>query len=189
MYKQTFLQTLFDQFSSSSRWSAALQGRRREGCCQGHVYSLVQCLPLPPPEHWSITKSRYPLSIYKYYLLTTLIFQEENIVFRHNEKDWTVSTNYMDRWILSFTQSLIKFVRQEMAGELLVFCDVMVLTPAVQSTGCTRCCRASSSLWSTSQTGMSGWTGSGWRETRGQRTVRQLWRLCLSSSTPWWKWW
>ena len=29
----------------------------------------------------------------------------------------SVPDNYMDRWILSFTQSLIKFVKQEMAGE------------------------------------------------------------------------
>ena len=28
------------------------------------------------------------------------------------------SENYMDRWILSFTQSLIKYVRQEMQGNL-----------------------------------------------------------------------
>ena len=31
-----------------------------------------------------------------------------------------VSDNYMDRWILSFTQSLIKFVTKEMAGEYFV---------------------------------------------------------------------
>ena len=28
------------------------------------------------------------------------------------------SENYMDRWILSFTQSLIKYVRTEMQGKL-----------------------------------------------------------------------
>lgn len=39
-------------------------------------------------------------------------------MFKHDEKSWqlTADYNYMDRWILSFSQSLIKFVRAEMAG-------------------------------------------------------------------------
>ena len=47
-----------------------------------------------------------------------VLFQEDEIDFVYDEKSWqlTEDYNYMDRWILSFTQSLIKFVRQEMAG-------------------------------------------------------------------------
>ncbi len=37
--------------------------------------------------------------------------------FLFNENTMGVPENYMDRWIVSFTQSLIKFVRAEMAGE------------------------------------------------------------------------
>ncbi|XP_071961257.1 isoleucine--tRNA ligase, cytoplasmic-like [Antedon mediterranea] len=33
-----------------------------------------------------------------------------------NEDEFVASNNFMDKWILSFTQSLIKFVRQEMAA-------------------------------------------------------------------------
>ncbi len=37
--------------------------------------------------------------------------------FLYNETTLTQSDNYMDRWIVSFTQSLIKFVKVEMGGE------------------------------------------------------------------------
>ncbi|XP_067934443.1 isoleucine--tRNA ligase, cytoplasmic-like [Watersipora subatra] len=42
--------------------------------------------------------------------------REDGVVFRYSEDTWqlTEEHNYMDRWILSFTQSLIKFVRVEM---------------------------------------------------------------------------
>ncbi|KAL5013777.1 hypothetical protein ScPMuIL_008047 [Solemya velum] len=40
--------------------------------------------------------------------------REEGHKFQYHEHQRTVSTNYMDRWILSFTQSLIKYVRTEM---------------------------------------------------------------------------
>ena len=43
-------------------------------------------------------------------------FQEEGVEFYHNDETFEPSDNIMDRWILSFTQSLVKFVRQEMAG-------------------------------------------------------------------------
>lgn len=46
-----------------------------------------------------------------------LIFQEngETFLYSENKSDFRPE-NYMDRWILSFTQSLIKFVKQEMQG-------------------------------------------------------------------------
>ncbi|CAH1783925.1 unnamed protein product [Owenia fusiformis] len=40
--------------------------------------------------------------------------REENIQFLYNEKTASLPVNYMDKWILTFTQSLIKFVRKEM---------------------------------------------------------------------------
>ena len=46
-----------------------------------------------------------------------LLFQEEGVEFYHNDETFEPSDNIMDRWILSFTQSLVKFVRQEMAGK------------------------------------------------------------------------
>jgi hypothetical protein len=39
------------------------------------------------------------------------------VEFLYNDHLLTVPDNYMDQWILSFTQSLIKFVSSEMAGE------------------------------------------------------------------------
>lgn len=36
--------------------------------------------------------------------------------FVYNESEIKTSENYMDRWLLSFTQSLIKFVKKEMAA-------------------------------------------------------------------------
>ena len=38
------------------------------------------------------------------------------MAFNHNQN--FVPTNTMDRWILSFTQSLILFVKEEMKSEL-----------------------------------------------------------------------
>ncbi|XP_033647297.1 isoleucine--tRNA ligase, cytoplasmic-like [Asterias rubens] len=42
--------------------------------------------------------------------------REEGITFLHNEQTFQPSDNYMDRWILSACQSLIVFVKQEMAA-------------------------------------------------------------------------
>ncbi|XP_013398434.1 isoleucine--tRNA ligase, cytoplasmic isoform X2 [Lingula anatina] len=42
--------------------------------------------------------------------------REEGVQFLYNENKVELSTNYMDHWILSFTQSLIKYVRDEMAA-------------------------------------------------------------------------
>ena len=52
--------------------------------------------------------------------ITLHVHQEEGAKFEFREATMTVSDNYMDRWILSFTQSLIKFVTKEMAGECFV---------------------------------------------------------------------
>ncbi|XP_064632700.1 isoleucine--tRNA ligase, cytoplasmic-like [Lineus longissimus] len=41
---------------------------------------------------------------------------EEGVQFVYNESEIKTSENYMDRWLLSFTQSLIKFVKKEMAA-------------------------------------------------------------------------
>ena len=43
--------------------------------------------------------------------------KEEGIRFEYKEDDLGKSNNVMDRWILSFTQSLVQFVKQEMDGE------------------------------------------------------------------------
>ena len=42
--------------------------------------------------------------------------QEEQTQFVYSESDAESAHNYMDRWIVSFTQSLVMFVRQEMQG-------------------------------------------------------------------------
>ena len=45
------------------------------------------------------------------------IFQEEGIRFKYSDSKTDKPTiNYMDRWIISFTQSLLKYVREEMGG-------------------------------------------------------------------------
>lgn len=42
--------------------------------------------------------------------------QEECVSLLYTPEKLGKTDNYMDKWILSFTQSLIKFVRQEMQG-------------------------------------------------------------------------
>lgn len=42
--------------------------------------------------------------------------REEGIRFVYSDTKTDTPTNYMDRWILSFTQSLLKFVREEMGA-------------------------------------------------------------------------
>ncbi|XP_072027331.1 isoleucine--tRNA ligase, cytoplasmic-like [Amphiura filiformis] len=42
--------------------------------------------------------------------------RDDGVKFLHNDETFQPSDNIMDRWILSFTQSLIKYVRQEMAA-------------------------------------------------------------------------
>ena len=42
--------------------------------------------------------------------------QEEQTQFVYSESSIEHVENYMDRWIVSFTQSLVMFVRQEMQG-------------------------------------------------------------------------
>jgi len=46
--------------------------------------------------------------------------QEESDKFVYSEAMVDKTSNYMDRWILSFTQSLLKFVKEEMAGKVRV---------------------------------------------------------------------
>lgn len=43
---------------------------------------------------------------------------EKGVEFRHDDSVPLTPTNTMDRWILSFQQSLVKFVHQEMKGML-----------------------------------------------------------------------
>jgi isoleucyl-tRNA synthetase len=42
--------------------------------------------------------------------------QEDGIKFVYEEEASNLSTNVMDRWIISYTQSLLLFVHQEMAA-------------------------------------------------------------------------
>lgn len=44
------------------------------------------------------------------------LHHDDGVRFSYNEATWSVPENYMDRWILSFTQSLIKYVKEEMAA-------------------------------------------------------------------------
>ena len=44
------------------------------------------------------------------------MLQEDGVEFVYNDNTSQTPDNYMDQWILSFTQSLIKFVKQEMKG-------------------------------------------------------------------------
>jgi isoleucyl-tRNA synthetase len=46
----------------------------------------------------------------------TLLDRDTGIKFQYNENA-VISSNVMDRWVLARCQSLIKLVRQEMAGE------------------------------------------------------------------------
>ena len=49
-------------------------------------------------------------------LMELLQPQEDGIKFVYEEEKSNLSTNVMDRWILSYTQSLLLFVHQEMAA-------------------------------------------------------------------------
>lgn len=46
-----------------------------------------------------------------------LMCQEDEIEFLYNENTAKQSDNIMDKWIQSFTQSLIQFFKVEMDGE------------------------------------------------------------------------
>lgn len=46
--------------------------------------------------------------------------------FSFNGEVANISTNYMDKWILSFTQSLVKFVTAEMTGIQITFTSSLV---------------------------------------------------------------
>ena len=47
----------------------------------------------------------------------TLFLQEDGVDFVYSENTMILPDNYVDRWIISFTQSLIKFVKAEMTGK------------------------------------------------------------------------
>uniref|UniRef100_A0A3Q3AFX2 isoleucine--tRNA ligase n=1 Tax=Kryptolebias marmoratus TaxID=37003 RepID=A0A3Q3AFX2_KRYMA len=51
-----------------------------------------------------------------WFLLFVTISQEDNIQFLYNENTMKHSDNIMDKWIQSFTQSLIQFFKAEMAA-------------------------------------------------------------------------
>jgi len=53
------------------------------------------------------------LSIFKIIRLE----KEEGIKFVYREEDLGKSNNIMDKWILSFVQSLVQFMKQEMKGK------------------------------------------------------------------------
>ncbi|KAG8225441.1 hypothetical protein J437_LFUL004441 [Ladona fulva] len=42
--------------------------------------------------------------------------KEENVKFKYDESSVKLSSNTMDKWILSFTQTLLQFVKQEMSA-------------------------------------------------------------------------
>ena len=45
----------------------------------------------------------------------------------YNVSTIKVSSNYMDRWILSFTQSLITFVKKEMDGKFQLKFEILLV--------------------------------------------------------------
>ena len=48
------------------------------------------------------------------YYLVCPNYQDEGVTFKHDDKATYTSGNLMDQWIVSFTQSLLAFVHQEM---------------------------------------------------------------------------
>ena len=46
-------------------------------------------------------------------------YQDEGVTFKHDDKATYTSGNLMDQWIVSFTQSLLAFVHQEMDRTLV----------------------------------------------------------------------
>lgn len=64
---------------------------------------------------WYQTCQKWQIVIFFFFLLL-FYFQEEGTVFLYNENTAKPSDNIMDKWIQSFTQSLIQFFRAEMDG-------------------------------------------------------------------------
>lgn len=54
------------------------------------------------------------------------MLQEDDIQFLYNENTAKQSDNIMDKWIQSFTQSLIQFFKAEMDGETGLSCNALV---------------------------------------------------------------
>ena len=46
------------------------------------------------------------------------MFKDNGVKFMYDESKLAVSNNIMDRWILSFVQSLVVFFEKEMSGKL-----------------------------------------------------------------------
>ena len=55
------------------------------------------------------------------YLKYFRLEKEEGIKFKYREEDLGKSNNIMDKWILSFVQSLVLFLKQEMNGTCVRF--------------------------------------------------------------------
>ena len=66
---------------------------------------MVVCQPGAPPP-----RSGFPLT--SRYRVLSLRVQEAGERFLYDEARAAPSTNLMDRWIVSFTQSLLLFVKQ-----------------------------------------------------------------------------
>lgn len=63
--------------------------------------------------------------------ISIFFVKQEGQKFIHDEEVLLNLENTLDRWILSFTQSLVLFVHQEMAGEciivrLLMYCESLL---------------------------------------------------------------
>ena len=50
-------------------------------------------------------------------LISCLTWKDHDEHIQLEESELKTPSNFMDHWILSFTQSLIKFVKEEMAGK------------------------------------------------------------------------
>ena len=55
------------------------------------------------------------------YWSVTFLGQNHDFKFSYDASQLKASDNIMDRWIISFTQSLLLFIKQEMAGAFFFF--------------------------------------------------------------------
>ncbi len=65
--------------------------------------------------------------VLEWYWRSKNLFQDHGIDFVYEEAKLKESDNFMDRWILSFTQSLLLFLKQEMDGTIWRFQFIIII--------------------------------------------------------------
>lgn len=80
------------------------------------------------------------LNSYKFFIAQAILLSREHSVdFKYHELSSSKSANIMDRWILASCQSLIQFVREEMAGLCLISTLIaasIIFQPTASSPSC-----------------------------------------------------